>query len=89
MKANPSCNLQIDYSGMTGERRLPFVISLNLEDSILTPSENEHQKFCYDIVGVGNQPTARCGSEPSFIWNLSFYQRGRYRELSVSINDDP
>lgn len=35
MKANPSCNLQIDYSGMTGERRLPFVISLNLEDSIL------------------------------------------------------
>ena len=35
MKANPSCNLRIDYSGMTGERRLPFVISLNLEDSIL------------------------------------------------------
>ena len=77
MKANPSCNLQIDYSGMTGERRLPFVISLNLEDSILTPSENEHQKFCYDIVGVGNdQPQ---DADLSHLWNLSFYQRGRYR----------
>ena len=31
MKVNPSCNLQIDYSGMTGERSTSvLVISLNL-----------------------------------------------------------
>lgn len=89
MKANPSCNLQIDYSGMTGERRLPFVISLNLEDSILTPSENEHQKFCYDIVGVGNDQPQDADLNHLLFGICPFIKEEDIVDLSVSINDDP
>ncbi len=49
----PACNLEIDYSTSPGERILPFQISLNLIDSILTPSAGENQRFCYDVVAVG------------------------------------
>ena len=89
MKVNPSCNLQIDYSGMTGERRLPFVISLNLEDSILTPSENEHQKFCYDIVGVGNDQPQDADLSHLLFGICPFIKEEDIVDLSVSINDDP
>lgn len=50
---NPACNLQIDYSTVQGERILPFQISLNLVESVLNPSAGENQRFCYDVVGVG------------------------------------
>lgn len=49
----PACNLEIDYSTVPGERVLPFQISLNLTDSILDPSVGENQRFCYDVVAVG------------------------------------
>lgn len=49
----PACNLEIDYSTVPGGRVLPFQISLNLTDSILDPSIGENQRFCYDVVAVG------------------------------------
>ena len=81
--------MQIDYSGMTGERRLPFVISLNLEDSILTPSENEHQKFCYDIVGVGNDQPQDADLNHLLFGICPFIKEEDIVDLGVSINDDP
>ena len=48
-----ACNLEIDYSTVSGERVLPFQISLNLTDSILDPSAGENQRFCYDVAAVG------------------------------------
>ncbi len=48
-----ACQLKIDYSTVPGERILPFQISLNLVESILNPSVGENQRFCYDVVGVG------------------------------------
>lgn len=49
----PACNLEIDYSTVLGERILPFQISLNLTDSNLDPSDGENQRFCYDVLAVG------------------------------------
>lgn len=49
-----ACNLEVDYSKVPGERILPFQISLHLADSVLDPSVNENQRFCYDILAVGN-----------------------------------
>ena len=49
----PACNLEIDYSTVPGGQVLPFQISLNLTDSILDPSIGENQRFCYDVVAVG------------------------------------
>lgn len=49
----PMCNLKIDYSTVQGDRVLPFQMSLNLADSILNPDVGENQRFCYDVVAVG------------------------------------
>lgn len=57
MKAVTLCSKTADYSKVAGEKILPFVFALNEEDSLLNPGEGEHQKFCYDVVGVGqNNP---------------------------------
>lgn len=48
------CNLQIDYSQVTGGNKiLPFLIELNLETSILDPAPGQNQRFCYNITGIG------------------------------------
>lgn len=48
-----ACNLEIDYSTIPGDRILPFQVSLNLIDSNLDPAVGENQRFCYDVVAVG------------------------------------
>ena len=53
MITDSKCDQSVDYSTIVGDRILPFIFSLNVEDSILYPSEEEYQKFCYDIVAVG------------------------------------
>lgn len=53
MSGNPVCNVKADYSAATGERILPFVFSLNMEESVLYPGEGEYQTFCYDITANG------------------------------------
>lgn len=46
------CNVQVDYSQEIGSN-LPFVVALDVENSILTPGPGEFQKFCYVVTGVG------------------------------------
>lgn len=48
-----SCNLEIDYSKVEGEPILPFVITLDIDKSVLYPSTGENQRFCYTVTGVG------------------------------------
>lgn len=47
------CVDSVDYSQVQGERILPFVFTLNLEDSVLSPGPGQKQRFCYDVEGVG------------------------------------
>lgn len=47
------CSNTVDYSDTPGDRILPFVFTLNTEDSILNPEEGQFQTFCYDVDGVG------------------------------------
>lgn len=53
MPDNVVCSNTVDYSQVDGDRILPFLFQLNLEDSILNPGPGEHQRFCYDVDGVG------------------------------------
>lgn len=53
MKTVTTCSEMVDYSKVMGDRMLPFIFVLNEADSVLNPSEGQHQKFCYDIAGVG------------------------------------
>lgn len=53
MSINVVCNSQVDYSQVMGTRILPFVFTLNEEDSVLHPGPGQNQVFCYDVEGVG------------------------------------
>lgn len=48
-----SCNLLADYSQVDSDPILPFLITLNLTDSRLTPGAGQNQRFCYDVTGIG------------------------------------
>lgn len=48
------CNTQIDYSQvMAGDRIIPFVLTLDLANSVLNPGPGENQRFCYIVTGTG------------------------------------
>lgn len=69
MQSNTNCSNVADYSQVAGERILPFVFTLNTEDSILNPGENEKQRFCYDVQGVG-QDTSRFADLSHFLLGI-------------------
>jgi len=47
------CELTVDYSEVEGDPILPFVFTLDLAASNLEPGPGENQRFCYNVVGVG------------------------------------
>ena len=89
MLTNTTCNSQVDYSTVLGERILPFVFSLNLEDSVLYPSDGEYQKFCYDIVGVGEDTSQYADLSHFLLGICSSITQDDIVSITVSINDDP
>lgn len=89
MRANTACNNRIDYSNFPGERILPFVFSLNTEESILTPSGDEYQKFCYDIVGVGEDTSEYADLSHFLLGICSAITQNDIVDITVSINDVP
>jgi hypothetical protein len=66
--SNTACDYTADYSLVAGERSFPYVISLNLNNSILSPQAGSHQTFCYDI--EGNATTSDSVSLSYFILGL-------------------
>ena len=79
----------VDYSTVSGERILPFVFSLNTEDSVLYPTEGEYQKICYDIIGVG-QDTSRYTDLSHFLLGIcSAITKSDILDITVFINGDP
>lgn len=53
-----SCNLSVDYSAISGSRILPFEFTLDMDHSVLYPTAGENQRFCYTIVGNGEDTSA-------------------------------
>lgn len=89
MERNETCNYQIDYSLISGEKVLPFIVSLNLDESVFYPSEGEYQKFCYDIIGVG-QDTSQYADLSYFLFGIcSAITEEDIADITVSINGDP
>lgn len=89
MIAKSICDYEADYSTIPGDRILPFVFSLNLEDSILYPSEGEYQKFCYDITAVG-QDSPHYADLSHFLFGIcSTIAKEDITEITVSINGKP
>lgn len=63
------CSKTVDYSKVSGNRVLPFIFTLNLEESVLYPAEGEFQRFCYDIEGVG-EDTSRFADLSHFLLGI-------------------
>ncbi len=89
MITDSTCNYSVDYSTIPGDRILPFVLSLNMEDSILYPAEQEYQKFCYDMIGVG-QDTPQYADLSHFLLGIcNTITQDDIVEITVSINGEP
>lgn len=89
MTKNSTCDHQVDYSTIPGDRILPFVFSLNMDDSVFYPSQGEYQKFCYDIMGVG-QDTSQYADLSHFLFGICENIKEKdIAEITVSINGDP
>lgn len=89
MAANSICNNRVDYSSVSGDRILPFVFTLNTEDSILYPSEGEYQRFCYDILGVGEDTSEYADLSHFLLGICSSVTQNDIAEITVLINGDP
>lgn len=48
-----TCNTTIDYSQVVDDKILPFLIELDLNNSVLDPTNDENQRFCYIVTGIG------------------------------------
>lgn len=64
-----TCSLTADFSQSTGQTILPFVYTLDTENSILTPPPGENQRFCYRIEGVG-QDTSQFADLSHFLLGI-------------------
>lgn len=82
------CNNQIDYSQVSGDKVLPFVFTLNLNQSVLYPEEGQKQKFCYDVQGVG-QDTSNYADLSHFLLGIcSSITQNDIAGISVIINGE-
>lgn len=89
MAAKTACNFQIDYSTILSDPILPFQFSLNIDDSVLYPGDGQYQKFCYDIIGVG-QDTSQYADLSHFLMNIcSTITQEDITSITVTINGDP
>ena len=89
MKTDTVCNNRVDYSAFPGDRILPFVFSLNLEDSLLYPSEGEHQRFCYDILAVGEDSSQYADLSHFLLGICDSIAQEDFIEITVFINGEP
>lgn len=84
----PTCDLEVDYSTVPGERILPFQITLNLSDSILTPSAGENQRFCYDVVAVGKDSSVYADLSHLVLGICDKIPAEEIANITVSINGE-
>lgn len=89
MKTDTVCNNRVDYSAFPGDRILPFVFSLNLEDSLLYPSEGEYQRFCYDILAVGEDSSQYADLSHFLLGICDSIVQEDFIEITVFINGEP
>lgn len=89
MKTDTVCNNRVDYSAFPGDRILPFVFSLNLEDSLLYPSEGEYQRFCYDILAVGEESSQYADLSHFLLGICDSIAQEDFIEITVFINGEP
>lgn len=84
-----TCNTSVDYSNdSSGGRILPFKITLTA-DSVLSPSEGERQKFCYDIEATGRDTSEFADLSHFLLGICPDITQADFHSVTVKINDVP
>ena len=89
MATNAVCSNQVDYSTVSGDRILPFLFTLDAEDSILYPKAGEYQKFCYNISGVGEDTSSYADLSHFLLGICSEITQEDIVEITVTIDGEP
>lgn len=88
MITSSKCNQEVDYSTIPGDRIIPFVFSLDLDDSNLYPLEGEYQKFCYNIIGVGQDSPQYADLSHFLLGICTSITKDDIAEITVSIDGE-
>lgn len=84
-----TCSETADFSQVEGNRILPFLFTLDLDDSVLFPGPGEKQKFCYEIEGVG-EDTSRFADLSHFLFGIcENITEEDFAEITVVVNGEP
>lgn len=83
-----NCLTQIDYSQITGERIIPFIIELDPEESVLNPGPSENQRFCYKITGVGKDSPEYANLSHLVLGICDTIPENQIDNITVFINGD-
>jgi hypothetical protein len=83
-----SCIYEADYSLVTGDHVFPYVFSLNLDQSVLSPSAGQYQTFCYDIVGVAKEESEVSAMEYFLLGICPSISRTDIAAVAVSVNGE-
>lgn len=89
MITNSTCNHEADYSSVHGDKILPFVFSVDLENSVLYPSKGEYQKFCYDITSVGREMPQYTDLSYFLLGICDSIKKDNIAEITVSVDGKP
>lgn len=79
--------IQIDYTNVGEDKKLPYVVELDLENSILAPVHGEHQRFCYQITGVG-EDIPLYSELKQFVLDFGDIPKDHITNISVKIDEE-
>ncbi len=84
------CNAEVDYSNTeVDDRILPFVITLDEENSIFFPEPGENQKFCYIITAKGEDTDDYADLSHIVFGICNRITNEDLLNVTVSINEQP
>jgi hypothetical protein len=86
--ASSTCVYTADYSLLTGDKIFPYVVTLNLERSVLNPAAGSYQTFCYDVVGVGKGTEEDTAFTNFLLGICPGITRTDIEEVTVAINGE-
>lgn len=83
------CAMSADYSAVSGDRILPFVFTLDLASSNLYPAAGENQRFCYTVVGNGEDTSEYVDMSHFVLGVCETITEDMLENVSVIINGVP
>jgi len=89
VREKQTCDIAINYSEIIGEKVLPFLISLDLANSVMIPAPGRNQRFCYTVTGVGSKMPADANLDYLILGVGGDIAESLFANISVEIDGEP